>query len=114
MYLTTIPYCRANTDEVVRTRNVTAPSGDRDLTSVVGNFPAGDYDVRVLSVAMADDTTAMSSPSPPATFSVEGAVGSESSSVIVIGAVSGGVGVVVLIVVGILVGAFFLCFYSHR
>ena len=54
----------------------------------------------------------MSIPSDIATFRVE-AVQSVPVATI-IGAVGGAMGVLILIVIGILGGAFFLCFYSHR
>lgn len=55
---------------------------------------------------------AMSIPSVVATFHVE-AIQSVPVATI-IGAVGGAMGVLILIVIGILGGAFFLCFYSHR
>lgn len=108
-----LSFYRAGTDQLILSRNVSAPStGGMSINFEVGSFPPGGYDVRILTMASAGDTTAVSAPSEPANFNVEGA--SESASVTIIGAVSGGVGVTILIVVGILVGAFFLCFYSHR
>ena len=54
----------------------------------------------------------MSTPSPSARFRVRA---SDAIPVAIIGPVAGSVGgVLILIVVGVLVGAFFLCFYSHR
>ena len=75
------------------------------------DLPAGEYEVRVVAVAIAEDSIAMSTPSLPARFRVNS---SDTVPIIIIGAVGGAVGVLVLIVVGVLVGAFFLCFYSHR
>ena len=78
----------------------------------ISNIPAGEYDVRLVSVARAEDTVAMSIPSHVATFRVEA---TESVPIAtIIGAVGGAMGVFILIVIGILGGAFFLCFYSHR
>ena len=92
--------------------NVSAPSENKTLTAEVGNLPTGEYEVRVVAVASAEGNSAMSSPSPSARFSVRA---SDAISVAIIAPVAGSVGgVLILIVVGVLVGAFFLCFYSHR
>ena len=85
-------------------------SGEQFSYKVI-NLPAGEYDVRLVAVARAGGTVAMSAPSLLATFRVET---SDTVPVITIGAVVGAIGVLILIIIGILVGAFFLCFYSHR
>lgn len=104
-----VPYYRAGTDELVQSDNVSAHEGL--INFQVTNLPPGEYEIKLVGVARAKDTVAMSIPSPLATFRVEA---NESVPVIIIGAVSGAVGVLILIVIGILGGAFFLCFYSHR
>ena len=93
--------------------NVSAPSDvGMPITTKVGNLPAGEYEVRVVAVASTEGSTAMSTPSPSARLRVRA---SDAISVAIIGPVAGSVGgVLILIVVGVLVGAFFLCFYSHR
>lgn len=78
---------------------------------MVTDLPDGEYDVRIVAVARAGDTIAEGNPSQLATFRVEA---DNTVPVIIIGAVAGAVGVLMLIIIGILVGAFFLCFYSHR
>lgn len=104
-------HCRAGTDELVQSDNISALSNSEEFSFEIMNLSPGDYDVRIISVARADDTVAMSAPSLLATFSVEPG---DSVPVIIIGVVVGAVGVFILIIIGILLGAFFLCFYSHR
>ena len=92
---------------------VTAPSASGTLITVsVGSLDAGEYDVRVVAVASAEGYTAMSTPSPSARFRVRA---SDTNFIAIIAPVAGSVGgVLILIVVGVLVGVFFLCFYSRR
>lgn len=103
--------CRADTDNVVSSSNVSATGGSL-ITTKVGDLPAGEYEVRLRAVAIAEGRRAMSGPSPSARFRVRA---TDAISVAIIAPVAGSVGgVLILIVVGVLVGAFFLCFYSHR
>ena len=64
----------------------------------------------IIAVARTEGSSARSTPSLPARFRVR----ASDTNFIIIGGVAGSVGVVILIAVGIFVGAFFLCFYSHR
>ena len=105
-------YCRADTDELVDNYNVNVTSGFGSLIRFrVEDLPAGEYDVRLITVGRTEKSNGMSTPSPPARFRVRA---SDPISITIIGSVAGSVGVVILIAVGIFVGAFFLCFYSHR
>lgn len=110
--------CRAGSDEY-ESSNVSAEVGDDGFINFeVPMLSAGEYEVRVVTVARAGNSVAMSVPSPPARFrvqaSVQGVQASDTIPIAVIGAVAGSVGVLILIVAGVFVGAFFLCFYSHR
>ena len=96
--------CRADTDNLMADCNVTATS------CRVENLAAGEYDVLIIAVARTEGSSARSTPSLPARFRVR----ASDTNFIIIGGVAGSVGVVILIAVGIFVGAFFLCFYSHR
>ena len=112
LYVTIVLGCRADTDNVMRNYEVAAPLASRTLTITVGNLPAGEYEVRVIAVASNGSSMASSTPSPSARFRVRA---SDANSIAIIAPVAGSVGgVLILIVVGVLVGAFFLCFYSHR
>jgi hypothetical protein len=105
--------CRADTDNIVMSKNVTAPlAGGTLITVTMGSLAAGEYEVRVVAVASTEGSMAMSTLSPSARFRVRA---SDENSIAIIAPVAGSVsGVLILIVVGVLVGAFFLCFYSHR
>ena len=112
LYVIIVLGCRADTDNVMRSYDVAAPLTSRTLTITVENLPAGEYEVRVVAVASNGSSMALSTPSPSARFRVRA---SDANSIAIIAPVAGSVGgVLILIVVGILVGAFFLCFYSHR
>lgn len=114
LYVIIVFGCRADTDNVMRSYEVAAPLASETLTITVGNLPAGEYEVRVVAVASNGSSTASSTPSPSARFRVR-AMASDTNSIAIIAPVAGSVGgVLILIVVGILVGAFFLWFYSHR
>ena len=101
--------CRADTDKVVANRNTSVPSVDGRLSITLGDLNPGEYDIRVVAVASAEGSRAMSNPSPPARY----VRATDAISVAVIAPVAGSVGgVLILIVIGVLVGAFFFCFYS--
>ena len=99
--------------------SVSVPSGNRTLTAKVGNLPADEYEVRLVTVASAEGSRAMSNPSPSATFHVRAndttskpkpkpdttSIPDHDTELV---AGSGSVGGVLILTVVVLVGTFFL------
>ena len=67
-YVHNLFVCRADTDKVVASRTVSAPSVGERLSTAVGELDPGEYDVRVVAVASAEGSSGMSNPSPPARY----------------------------------------------